>query len=233
MISFIVWFFCRLIRRPKRGEIVPPYVPWSHLVVKPPPITDTVFWLFDVCLFIVWWPLTATECIFSFHFSSLESPSKTTGNRPPRTFCRGRIASQIPAPSLVLFLVGCCVVSANDGRLKLRLGPSLYFFVAPFAAPNDRKKSSPRVPPRSRLITAKLWLVVVSIEKTAATQDRCSAHLSIFRWVPLGRPNQGILPQRAQARATGACSRLIGSRGETIRVHGGCFHGEGGRSRWG
>ena len=186
-----------------------------------------------MCLFIVWWPLTATECIFSFHFLSFESPSKTTVNPSPRTFCRSRIASQIPAPSLVLFLVGCCVVSANDGRLKLRLGPSLYFFVAPFAAPNDRKKSSPRVPPRSRLITAKLWLVVVSIEKTAATQDRCSAHLSIFRWVPLGRPNQGILPQRAQARATGACSRLIGSRGETIRVHGGCFHGEGGRSRWG
>ena len=107
----------------------------------------------DVCLFIVWWPLTATECIFSFHFLSLESPSKTTGNRPPRTFCHGRIASQIPTPSLVLFLVCCCVVSANDGHLKLRLGPSLYFFVAPFAAPNDRKKSSPRVPPRSRLIT--------------------------------------------------------------------------------
>ena len=154
MISFIVLIFCRLIRRPKRGEIVSPYVPpRSHLVVTPPPITDTVFWLVDVCLFIVWWPLTATECIFSFHFSSLGSPSKTTGNRPPRTFCRGRIASQIPAPSLVLFLVGCCVVSANNGRLKLRLSPSLYFFVAPFAVPNDRKKSSPHIPPRSRLIT--------------------------------------------------------------------------------
>jgi len=43
-----------------------------------------------------------------------------------------------------MFLVGCCVVSANGGRLKLKLMPypSLYFFVALFAAPNDRKKSS-------------------------------------------------------------------------------------------
>ena len=144
MISFIVLIFCRLIRRPKRGEIVSPYVPpRSHLVVAPPPITDTVFWLVDVCLFIVWWPLTATECIFSFHFSLLESPSKTTGNRPPRTFCRGRIASQIPAPSLVLFLVGCCVVSANDGRLKLRLGPSLDFFCRPICRPKRQEKVLP------------------------------------------------------------------------------------------
>jgi hypothetical protein len=61
MISFIVLLFCRLIRRPKQGEIVSPYVPqWLHLVVTPPTITDTVFWLVDVCLFIVWWPLTAT-----------------------------------------------------------------------------------------------------------------------------------------------------------------------------
>ena len=97
--------------------------------------------------------LQPKECIFSFHFSSLDSPSKTTGNRPPQTFCRGRIASRIPAPLLVLFLVGCCVVSANGGRLKLRLGPSLHFFVAPFAAPNNRKKSSPRVLRWSRLIT--------------------------------------------------------------------------------
>jgi hypothetical protein len=52
----------------------------------------------------------------------------------------------------------------------------------------------------------------------AATQDRCSAHLSIFQWVPLGRPNQGILSQRARAWTTGAYNRLIGSRGETIWV---------------
>ena len=154
MISIIVLLFCCLIRRPKRGEIISPYVPqWSQLVITPPPITDTVFWLVGVCLFIVWWPFTATECILSFHNLSLKLPSKTTGNRPPQTFCHGRVASRIPAPLLVLFWFGCCVVSANGGRLKLRLGPSLYFFVAPFAGPNNRKKSSPRVPPRSRLVT--------------------------------------------------------------------------------
>ena len=26
--------------------------------------------------------------------------------------------------------------------------------------------------------------------------------------------------------------KLIGSRGAAIQVHGGCFHGEGGQSRW-
>ncbi len=117
-----------------------------------------------------------------FHFIFRRSncrPKRRVINLPKRS-AAAESRLKIPAPSLVLFLVGCCVVSANGGRLKLRLGPSLYFFIAPFAAPNDRNKSSPRVPPRSRLITnappppaaAELWLVVVSIEKTAATQDR-------------------------------------------------------------
>jgi hypothetical protein len=68
-------------------------------------------------------------------------PSKTTGNRPSQAFRPGQILSRIPAPSLVLFLVGCCVVLANGGHLKLMPCPSLFFFVALFAAPNDRKKS--------------------------------------------------------------------------------------------
>jgi len=89
--------------------------------------------------------------------------------RPSQTFLYGRILYQIPAPSLVLLLVGCCVVLANGGRLNLMPYPSLYFFVALFAATNDREKSSQRVPPWSRLITnappptseADLCLVVV------------------------------------------------------------------------
>jgi hypothetical protein len=109
-----------------------------------------------VCLFAVWWPFTATECIFSFLFSLLESPSKTMGNRPSQTFRRGRILSRIPAPSLVLFLVGCCVVSANGGRLKLMPCSSLYFFVAPFAAPNDREKSQ-RAQGRAPTAEATAW----------------------------------------------------------------------------
>ncbi len=153
-IRFIFLIFCRLICRPKQRKIVSPNVPpLLNLVVTPPPITETVFWLVVVCLFIIWWPFTATECIFSFHFLLIQSPSKMTGNRPPQTFRRDQITSWIPAPSLVLFLVGCCVVLANGGRLKLRPGPSLYFLVASFAALNDRKISSPRVRLRSRLIT--------------------------------------------------------------------------------
>jgi len=58
------------------------------------------------------------ECIFSFHFSSLELSFKTTGNRLSQMFCRGRILFRIPAPSLVLFLVGCCAVLAKGRPLE-------------------------------------------------------------------------------------------------------------------
>ena len=101
-------------------EIVPPYVLLrSHLVITPPHITDAVFWFVVVWLFIVCWLFTATECIVLFHFSSLKLPSKTTGYSPFQMFRHGRILSRIPTPLLVLFSVGCCVVSANGGRLKL------------------------------------------------------------------------------------------------------------------
>ena len=142
-------------------------------------------------VFIVWWPFTATGCIFSFHFSLLESPSKQWVIVLPK---RSSAAESCTPPHLVLFSVGCCVVSANGGRLKLMPCPSLYFFVTLFAASNDRKKSSQRVPPRSRLITnapppasAELRLVVVYIDKTAATQDLCSA-LPQFLMCAIGAP---------------------------------------------
>jgi len=75
------------LSHPKRREIVPQYVPpHAHLDTQPPHITDAVFWLDGACLFIVWWLYTATKCIFSFYFSSLESPSTITGNRRSQTF---------------------------------------------------------------------------------------------------------------------------------------------------
>ena len=43
----------------------------------------------------------------------------------------------------------------------------------------------------------------------------------------MGRPNRGILPQRARARAPHACIELVGSCGNEIRVHGGCFYWRG------
>ena len=121
---------------------------------------------------------------FFISFLSLESPSKTMDNRPSQAFLHALFLYRIPAPSLLLLSVGCCVVSANGGRLKLMPCPSLYFFVTLFAASNDRKKSSQRVPPRSRLITnatppasAELRFVVLFFFfKTAATQDLCTAH---------------------------------------------------------
>ena len=47
---------------------------------------------------------------------------------------------------MALFLVGCCIGLARGGRLRPRPGPSLYFFVAPYATPKRQKKSSPHVP---------------------------------------------------------------------------------------
>ncbi len=102
------------------------------------------------------------------------------------------------SPMLLLLSVGCCVVSANGGCLKLMPCPSLYFFVTLFAASNDRKKSSQRVPPWSSLITnttppasAELCLVVVYIDKMAATQDLCSALPQFFDVCHWGAPING------------------------------------------
>jgi hypothetical protein len=158
-------------------------------------------------VFIVWWPFTATGCIFSFHFSLLESPSKQWVIVLPK---RSSAAESCTPPHLVLFSVGCCVVSANGGRLKLMPYPSFCFFRCPIRRPKRQEQSSQRVPPRSRLITnasppasADLRLVVVPIDKTAAIQDLCSALPQFFdvcHWAPPS-PNQGIPPQRARSRA--------------------------------
>ncbi len=40
-------------------------LPWSNLVVTPPPITNTVFWLLVVCHLIIWWLFLATERVTS------------------------------------------------------------------------------------------------------------------------------------------------------------------------
>jgi len=146
-------------------------------------------------VFIVWWPFTATGCIFSFHFSLLESPSKQWVIVLPK---RSSAAESCTPPHLVLFSVGCCVVSANGGRLKLMPYPSFCFFRCPIRRPKRQEQSSQRVPPRSRL-----RLVVVPIDKTAAIQDLCSAlpqFVDVCHW-GAPSPNQGIPPQRARSRA--------------------------------
>ncbi len=110
-ISFIFFNFLSPQLPPQTTWKHHPYIPSKlHLIIKLPPITNrNVFWLVVVYRSIVWCRSTATECIFAFYFLSLESSSKSTSNRPPPTFCRGRICSKIPIPSLVLFLVGCCI----------------------------------------------------------------------------------------------------------------------------
>jgi hypothetical protein len=118
--------------------------------------------------------------------------------------------------------------------------PSLFFFFfALFAAQNHMLTASPTRSTRSNLFfnappiaDAIIWLVVTSPCQMAAIEGRCSTRLSIFRWAPFRRTKQGENSQRARSRAPGAFIRLIGSRDAAIQVHGGCFHGEGGQSRW-
>ena len=118
--------------------------------------------------------------------------------------------------------------------------PSLFFFFfALFAAQNDELTASPTRSTHLNLLSnapliadAIIWLVVTSPCQMAAIEGRCSTRLLIFRWAPFRRTKQGENTQRARSRAPGAFIRLIGSRDATIQVHGGCFHGEGGQSRW-
>jgi hypothetical protein len=65
-------------------------------------------------------------------------------NRPSQTFLHGRILYRIPAPSLVLLSVGCCVVSANGGRLYLMPYHSLHFLL-PYLLPQTTGKSPPNL----------------------------------------------------------------------------------------
>ena len=123
--------------------------------------------------------------------------------------------SEAPSPSLFLFLF------RSIRRPKRRVDGLPYAF-HPF-------ESSLQCPP---IADAIIWLVVTSPCQMAAIKGRCSTRLSIFRWAPFRRPKQGENTQCARARAPGAFIRLIGSRDAAIQVHGGCFHGEGGQSRW-
>ncbi len=119
------------------------------------------------------------------------------------------------------------------GAIELQ-GPvalSIFFlFVSLFAAQNDGCTFSPTRSAHSHRLsntppptdTTIVWLVVAYLHQEAATQDRCSARLSIFPWGPFRRPKQGDQMQRAQARAPGASIRLMGSHGAAIQFRGGC-----------
>ena len=125
----------------------------SHLVITPPLITDTVFWLVVVYVVIFWDRIRSRSVLFHFIFHKTNRRPKqwplSSPNFPPR-------------PNLVpnTILIACTVfgwllfkVVARGGRLRPTPGPFLsLFLVAPFAAQNDRKKFSPRVPPRLHLI---------------------------------------------------------------------------------
>ncbi len=223
-------YFC-LNHHPKWCEIVSPYtLPWSNLIVTPPHIADTVFWLVCVCLFIVWWLYTHSHShgvYFLFHFLLLKLPSKTMGNCPPQTFWGGRIAGQIhlSMPNVgadVFCWLLCCF--GWWWPLILWHSSSLYFFVAPFASPDDRKQSW-YVQPWLLLITNTPfpplqptfgWLLCLLTKRWPP--KTCTLPSLHFWRAPLGHPDQGILLQRAQVQ--GNCSRIIGIHGDMIRVHG-------------
>ena len=96
IIIFIFLIFCRMICHPKSWDIIPPMhstAVSSHHNTSP--ITDTVFWLVVVGLFIIWWLFTATEWLSLWNILSLKLPSKMMGNHPLPMFPQGRISSKI------------------------------------------------------------------------------------------------------------------------------------------
>ena len=149
----------------------------SHLVITPPLITDTVFWLVVVYVVIFWDRIRSRSVLFHFIFHKTNRRPKqwplSSPNFPPR-------------PNLVpnTILIACTVfgwllfkVVARGGRLRPTPGPFLSLSLwSPHSPPKTTGKSSPhafrlgcissnRPPPAS----ADLRLVVVSIDKTAAT----------------------------------------------------------------
>ena len=119
---YFLFFFC----------LMPPQLTWNHPSIRSAAVPSRHytsphhrFFLVGCCVSFHRLVAVYSHGVnFSFHFSLLESP-KATGYSPSQTFRHGRILSRIPAPSLVLLSVGCCVVSANAGRLKLMPCPSL------------------------------------------------------------------------------------------------------------
>jgi hypothetical protein len=110
-------------------------------------------------------------------------------------------------------LVGCCIPppSRSHRNSSPRCSLYFYFFVAQFTAQTNEQTSSSRVPPgrissQNPPLTANtiVRLIVASTQRAAATQHRCSAHLSIIQWAPFRRPKQGDQTQRARARTPGA-----------------------------
>jgi hypothetical protein len=93
--------------------------------------------------------------------------------------------------------VGCCVPPSTGSHRKSRPHRSLFFiFMSLYSTPpNDGKTSSPtrsalshrlsNVPPSTEIITR---LVVMFLHRMAATQDRCSVHLSLFAGCHCGAP---------------------------------------------
>ena len=180
--------------------------------IHPPSLPCVFGWL--LCLFVDWGPpKTTTNFVFLIFLPPI-SMAESMRQRPPPSSTSCAPFHQTIFRRLCRLSVGCCVSPSTGSNRKSRPRNSLSIFI--FSSlysppPNDRQTSSPTRSAQSRRLsnvpsTADIivWLVVAFLHRMAATQDRCSAHLSIFRWVPLGRPNQGIPPQRAQARAFGA-----------------------------
>jgi hypothetical protein len=121
--------------------------------------------------------------------------------------------------------VGCCVPSFTGSHRKSRPRCSLYFyfFVALIDPPKRRVHVLPHAlrpavsplqrPPHRRHHHS----VDCCVNPTSGGHQKLVLR-SIFRWAPF-RPSK-----------RGYQTRLTGSRGIAIRVHGRCRHGEGGGS---
>ena len=193
--------------------------------------------------FVDWRPPQATTNFVAFIFFCLEIrwPKRLHGVLPYR-YRPARCLSHIyPTTDEVSFWL-VVALSQAVGAIEIHVPAalSILFFSSLHSPPETMDKRPPplRSARSNRLSNASppadtiLRLVVASNNRAAAIQDRCSARLAIFRWAPFRRPKQGDKTQRARAWTPAASIRLMGSRGDAIWIHGGCIHGEGGRSRW-
>ena len=107
------------------------------------------------CLWLSGWePSKAmTKFMFDLYFPSIRFNSKPNTKWEHLPTCSSLVTSSLQRPShcLCWLFVGCCIPPSNGSHLRLTHPPSLYFFFAPFTAPNNRITSSPRIMTRHRL----------------------------------------------------------------------------------
>jgi hypothetical protein len=206
LIQASILFYSRLsptLTAPETIQYCPPcaFCWLPSCPIHPPSLPRVFGWL--SCLFLDWGPPKTTSNFGFLIFLPLNSTVETMQQCPPPSS-----TSCTPSPQK-LYSFDCAdsrlvVVSLHPLEAIESQGPIalsvVIFTLLNLTTPSDGQTSPPTRSTRSRCLsnvpsTADIivGLVVAFLHRMAAAQDHCSAHFSIFRWVPLGRPNQPIV----------------------------------------